>query len=375
MNQANFQQIINNYIATFEFTNSKGEEEYYKWQIAKQFKPMMDAALVASDEVLPSKLLAVKKLSSNIIDSSIQPFYGICKFAEKEPETVRTMFQELYANNNTSTQNRINHFLNQSLELCNKYYPESYLYKNNVSAITGYLFLYNPEVYYFYKATEAREFADCIEFYDDWGSGAGTKLDVYFRMCEEVVEAIKKNTPLLSIAKSRFAIDPKGMHPDINKHILLYDIMFCCRTHNLFKGIHFIVPKSSERKLMQERKEKAIRLSEALDAARKKLEPVKEGKRLISETIIPGAKIRHKTFGEGIIESVNDTTMTIDFSKASKKKFGIVTSILKCIVSVDNPDFIEVIRTYEECLLHEKSLRDAVSYAERQLEPYEEYLD
>lgn len=375
MNQANFQQIVNHYIDCFEYTNGKGPHEYYKWQIAKRFKPMMDAALGASDAELPAKLYAVKKLSYNVIDSYTQPFHGLCKFAEKEPETVRRMFTELYAQDGTGVQEKAARFLSKSHELRAKYYPNSFLYKDDMHSVTGYMFLYDPEHYYLYKASHARIFADCIEFFDDWGYGPGTKLDAYYRMCDEVIEAILDNAPLLATAESRFEIDPEGMHPDINKHILLFDIIYCCWTYDLFKGIRFVVPKNDERRLMQERREKAARLSDALKAAQAALEPLEEGLRLLEETFIPGTKVRHRVFGEGTITSTTQTTMCIDFPLAGEKNLGIAASAVKGIVAVDDPTFPERLKPFEECLLNQRQLRDAVSFAEKQLAPYADYLD
>ncbi len=34
----------------------------------------------------------------------------------------------------------------------------------------AYLFFHDPEHNYLYKATQAHEFADCVEFLDDWGA-------------------------------------------------------------------------------------------------------------------------------------------------------------------------------------------------------------
>lgn len=374
MNKANFQQIVNHYIDSFEYTNGGESREYYKWRIAKRFRPMMDAALDASDAELPAKLYAVKKLSYNLIDSYTQPFHGLCKFAEKEPGMVRKMFRELYAPND-DVQERVNCFLEQSLTLRAKYYPDSFLYKDDMHSVTGYLFLYDPDRYYLYKASHARIFADCIEFYDDWGYGMSTKLDVFNRMCDEVLEAINANAPLLATAASRYDIDPEGMHPDTNKHILLFDIIYCCSTYNLFKGIRFVVPKNDERRLMQEHRDKAVHLSKNLNEAREKLVPLAEGKRLLAEAVAPGVNVRHKAFGEGIIESVDDVAMTIRFHDGSVKKLSIVTSVMKRIVMLEDTSLWERIAPYEQCLLNEKQLRDAVSYAEKQLAPYSDYLN
>ena len=96
MNNNHLQQIFSNYIEKFEEINNSVHREYYKWQIAKQFKGMMDDALNGPITEFAFKLKELKKLSSNLIDSYTQPFGGLAIFAEKEPETVREMFKNLY---------------------------------------------------------------------------------------------------------------------------------------------------------------------------------------------------------------------------------------------------------------------------------------
>ena len=375
MNMVNFQQIVNHYIDKFETTNNSVHQEYYKWQIAKQFKPMIDTALSASDDEFSAKLYAVKKLSRNVIDSYTQPFHGLCKFAEREPATVRQMLLDLLKEDDISKQEKVNAFLKNSAALRQKYYPDSFLYNDDMHSVTGYMFLYDPDHNFLYKASHARKFADCIEFYDDWGYGANTRLDVYFRMCDEVLEAINANQPLLATAASRFDIDPLGMHPDTNKHILLFDMIYCCSTYSLFHGIHFVVPKNDERKLMQERKEKAVRLSAELSKAKERLLPVEEGKQLLDEIIKPGVIVHHRVFGDGPIVAITDTMMTVDFSKAGIKTLGTLTSIGKGLITLDDAMAMEKIAPYSDCLLNKKQLQDAVAFAEKQLAPYVDYLD
>ena len=50
MNTEHLQQIIDHYLARFEELNGPVHMEYYKWQIAYQFKPLMDEALVGPVE-------------------------------------------------------------------------------------------------------------------------------------------------------------------------------------------------------------------------------------------------------------------------------------------------------------------------------------
>jgi len=65
--------------------------------------------------------------------------------------------------------------------------------------------------------------------------------------------------------------DPNTLYPDSEKHILAFDLIYCCSTYGLYDGITFSRPKSKERHLKQERKEKAIQLSCQLEERVKEL--------------------------------------------------------------------------------------------------------
>lgn len=150
---------------------------------------------------LPGMLYEAWKASENLIDSANQqPFYALVSYAKEEPETVRKMFRELFADdggNLAERQEKIIAFIQSSEELKAKYAPGSWRYTNDQRSVMAYLFFHDPEHNYLYKATQAHEFADCVEFLDDWGAGANFTLDVYYRMCDELVAAIKDSPALL----------------------------------------------------------------------------------------------------------------------------------------------------------------------------------
>lgn len=98
MNKNQLHAMFKNYIDNFEWV--KEHEEYYKWQVCYQYKILMDEALSAPTDQFAEALYKVKDCSRNIIDSYTQPFYGLVKYAQEEPETVRKMFEDLYANDN-----------------------------------------------------------------------------------------------------------------------------------------------------------------------------------------------------------------------------------------------------------------------------------
>lgn len=379
MNTQHLQQIIDNYLGRFEELNDPVHMEYYKWQIAFRFKKLMDEALETSAEAFPGKLYEVKKLTENMIDSYTQPFNGLVEFARKnESETVRQMFRDLFSAGEGSAaekQKAIKRFLDKSHALRDKHFPDSFLYNDDLHSVTGYLFLYDPEHNYLYKPSHCRSFADCVEFYDDWGYGADTKLPVFFRMCDEVLSQIKTNGPLIEANAGRYSIDPKGMHPDQEKHILLFDLMYCCTAYGLFKGISYVTPKTSERKLMQERKEKAAELVEALEEAKKRLAVLNDAKAWLSRTLQPDVIIHHRVFGEGRIIQASESSMTVHFKSGEQKALGSIACVANSLILFDDENVQATVLEYKDILRQDEQIRTAVKWAEKELAPYAEYLN
>ncbi len=207
MNKKYLDRIFKNYIDKFELLNDSKHCEYAKWQTAKVFRNKMDAAIESSGEDLPKRLLEAKETTRNLIDIQIRPFEGLIKFAEKEPETVREMFRALFSDDGgdmTKRQSKVENFIAQSHALRDKYFPGSFVYNDDMRSVTSYLFYYDPDHNYVFKATNAREFADYVWFCDEWGTGDTVKLDIYYRMCNQLVEIIKTNNALLATDASRF---------------------------------------------------------------------------------------------------------------------------------------------------------------------------
>ena len=383
MNDNHVQQIFQHYIDKFEEMNNTEHIEYFKWQIINRFHDMMDKALEAPTKEFPSKLYELKRFTENMIDSYTQPFYGLVKFAEvkEETENVRNMFKDLYADDGgdlTKRREKVTEFLKKSHALRDKYYPDSYLYKDDMHSVTGYLFLYDPDHNYIFKASHAQIFADCVEFYDDWGSGDNVDLAVYYRLCDQLVEAIKASKELMATDASRFqngwGVDPATLYPDSEKHILAFDLVYCCSTYGLFDGIAFVRPKTKERQLIQERKEKAVRLAEKLEIAKNNIVKLDEAKEYVNSVFIEGKTIRHTKYGEGTIKANSGSTITVEFSEIGEKQLGTFLSISNGIITISDEGFAEKITEYRDVLKRENSLKTALSVAEKEFAPYSEYL-
>ena len=383
MNKNQMHQIFAHYIDNFELLNDKEHEEYYKWQICAQFKDLMDEALEADPEDFADALYKVKECSVNIIDSYTQPFYGLVEFARREPETVQQMFMDLYSDDGGDVHVQmelIKNFFDQCNELLEKYFPDSYLYKQNSHSVSSYLFLYDPDHHYMYKATQSQVMADCIEFYDDWGTGDNIKLDIYYRMCDEIIAEMKQCPELINTNKSRYDgnlnFKPGKLHEDTELHILLFDIIYCSHVYNLFDGITFARPKSKEKQLIIEQKNKAKTLLAAYDAAKAEADELEEAFSYIVSAIKEAGTVTHRVYGESEVLSVDSRYLKLKVLKTGEEKqLGLSVVIANGIVSVATDDFKEKREQYLPLIKKADSIPRALDYASRALEPYEEYLN
>lgn len=382
MNKEHLEQIFAHYIEKFEYINSPGIDETYKWKIAKDFHRLMDEALASDDTSFAAALYKAKAVTSNLIDSYTQPFHGLVEFARKEPQTVKQMFSDLYADDGgdlETRQEKVAAFFRESQTLQEKYFPDSYRYKQNSHSVSAYLFLYDPDHHYMFKATQAAIFADCVEFYEDWGTGDSIRLDVFYRMCDQLVETIKGCDALLATDQSRFSgrfgYQEDTMHPDTEKHILAFDLIYCCSVYNLFNGITFERPKTKEKQLYIERKDKAEKLLQEHKKAIADFNSLQSALDYFVTTLVAGTSVNHKTFGTGKVLSTTESTITVEFGSAEHKTFGLPIVIANNLLTTDIEGFDEKQALYAPLLKREGAIRGAVSWTEKALRPYEEYLD
>ena len=383
MNKNQMHQIFAHYIDNFELVNDKEHSEYYKWQVCYEFRKLMDDALAADPADFADALYQVKECSRNIIDSYTQPFYGLVEFARREPETVQQMFIDLYSDDGGDIKVQmelISNFFDQCNELLEKYFPDSYLYKQNSHSVSSYLFLYDPDHHYMYKATQSQVMADCIEFYDDWGTGDNIKLDVYYRMCDEILDEMKKCPELLATNKSRYDgtlhMGPGELHEDSELHILLFDIIYCSHVYNLYDGITFARPKSKEKQLIVEQKKKAMQLKKSYDEAAEKVRLLDEAFLYFTNASKMAATVTHKVYGTCEVLATDNKYIRLKIQKTGEEKqLGLAVAIANGIIRIDVPDFDAKKAEYIDVLKKADSLPRNLDYAARALEPYEEYLD
>lgn len=166
------------------------------------------------------------------------------------------------------------------------------------------------------------------------------------------------------------------LHDDTELHILLFDIIYCSHVYDLFDGITFLRPKSKEKKLIVEQKNKAKALLDAYNEAKTAAEQLADALMFFVSQIKEAEKIKHKAYGACSLISVDSNYLRIMVDKTGEEKqLGLAVVIANGIVTIDSEVFKEKQKEYLPILKSANSIPGALEYASRTLEPYEEYLD
>ena len=374
MNIEQLNKLFHNYIARFDEISFGKNDETYKWEIVQKFQDEFN--LSAPD--FSSMLRNLWSASENLIDNSTQlPFFALVDYAQHEPDTVRQMFADLYTDDGgdlTVRQNKIEHFISKTEELRHKYKPDSWRYVNDQRSVMSYLFLYDPDHNYLYKSTQAHEFADCVEFYDDIGYGSDFKLPVYYRMCDELVKEMQSCDELLTVHKTRFD-GKRKLYPDNQLHILSFDMIYSSQVYGLYNGIEYTHLSSAERRQYREREAKAVELFTVYQAAQDDMEKLDEVKAYLAKQLHIGDTIHHKSFHEGIVESFENGYVSIKFSEQiGVKRFEAISALAGGFIMPQTLEFSEYIKVHSQIMKSANSLPNRLKRAEADLEPYREYL-
>ena len=376
MNKKRLNEIFAKYIERFEFLNNADNDESYKWRIAQMWQDRFD--LEAED--LGGMLYEICRRSDNLIDNKNQlPFTGVIEYARREPETVREMFRELFSADGgdlDARQRRIRAFIDKTEALRQKYYPDSWKFVNDQRSVMTFLFLHDPEHNYMYKWSQAKEFADCVEFMDDWDSGADFKLPVYYRMCDELVATIKNSPELLKTHASRFDNQTEPMYRDDSYHILAFDVIYCCLVYGLYNGIKYDKIKSKDRQLAQERRKKANELYAALEETSVRAEQIDSITTYLNGIFCKDAIVWHKVFGEGIVQENDGMTVSIRFEGMGQpKKFVLLSAVSDGFLGSNDPRFEETLENGRDVMKSAQSVRAAKDRAATAFAPYAQYFD
>lgn len=177
--------------------------------------------------------------------------------------------------------------------------------------------------------------------------------------------------------KSRFddRLKYKGdeLHPDTEKHILLFDIMYCCSTYELYEGVTFTKRNAAEKRLFQENKEKARRLKAEYDQAVEEDEKLRNTLLELADMIKPGMKVKTKKHGDGVVEKADDRYVTATFADGTAE-IGLPIGLSNKILIFESNEVSDKAESFKSLLKEYKEIPQRVEQRYRALKPYGEYL-
>ena len=214
-NVENLNKVLKTYKKSF---NIWFPDEVYKWKASKTF---MQNWNITSEDMLEMVTSSFSD-SGNLLSSNMYFPLGMLKgFIEKEPDTVKNMFNSLY-DESIDLSMRIKSFINSSNELLNKYWDSGKNHYQDLHAISVYLAFKYPNKYYIYKPSVGKKI--CKFFDCDINSEDRVQVYInYVNVCNIVRQLIKQDQSLISRVDSEINAINYNLNDDYA--MLTMDIM------------------------------------------------------------------------------------------------------------------------------------------------------
>lgn len=197
-----FQELLEEYKS--ELKGNRWDDEKFKWQTIKGFQDHWDIEAVDFCTMLKNSL---DKTFNLLASTHYFPGKMIKEFAEKELETVRQMFKNLF-DENKDLYDRIVSFKVQSKQLVNKYWDPGKSDFQTENTITTYLWLRYPDKYYIYKFEEAKSLSKELKMSYVFKAGDyQNNVENFIRLYDELSQELCKDEELKQIVQSKLEED------------------------------------------------------------------------------------------------------------------------------------------------------------------------
>ena len=350
MNQVNLAKLFHNYIESYNVLTDAEHDELYKWRAVNYFQRHWDLEAENFGEMFKQAM----GQSFNLIDNkTVQPTNGIvflCQQNKETEEEVREEFKKLLASDDGDIrvrQERIDAFAEAINEKLQKAAPGKWKYDQDRRSVIMYLNFIAPDDNYMFKSTEAKAFANGCEFGEDIGSGQTFRLDVYYRMCKELAEEIKKNEKLCALLEDKLQAEANADEDKINPiteiagryNIYAYDLMYCAYAYNLYGDIP-VRKKTKLSSIEQKKQDRQIRIQELASQRDEAKEQVEQVEAQLNENSLPdltGMAVKNIRYGAGTVAEQNGKYLTVEFSSGAKK-FVLPDAATKGFLKIEDAD-------------------------------------
>lgn len=326
MNLDNLHELINRYEQNIDILYGEEHDELFKWRAVKTWQEEWNKPTESFSNFSERFAAAVRDCSIFMDNSRMHPTNGIFKLWEIAPNEVEKLFTEtLFADVGTNPsliQNNMEAFLKKHDELLKKHFPKSWSFQQDRHSASVFLAMNSPEINYVYKSTEARTMAKYIDYGFAIGTGENFNLPNYYRMCEEIVVALKEHPSLL---EKHFSMLTDDMYRDESLHMLAFDLIRCSSAYHFYRGLTFSSTGKTIRKKKEEgpsaeelakREEERLAEIASLEEKIAELEPQLHE---IEEISLLGVEVTTKQYGTGIVIGQKENRVTIRFGDEEKK--------------------------------------------------------
>lgn len=199
-------------------------EEAYKWKAVQCFQEHWKPERADFAEMLKESLAQAR----NLLDTNYSfPCKMITFFAEKEPDTVRSMFQQLLAPGADIVE-QIQRFKQSADTLLAKYqFKESMKqHYQGDRTICTYLFFAQPDRYFLYQYGKLKAFLAETGLQAACKMGDSQNVLTYQEIANRVLSCVQQDSELLNLFETRRAGLGSSYYPDPAHHLLTDDIIY-----------------------------------------------------------------------------------------------------------------------------------------------------
>lgn len=199
-------------------------EEAYKWRAVQCFQEHWNPERADFAEMLKESLAQ----AGNLLDTNYSfPCKMITFFAEKEPDTVRSMFQQLLAPGADIVE-QIQRFKQSADTLLAKYqFKESMKqHYQGDRTICTYLFFTQPDRYFLYQYGKLKAFLAETGLQAACKMGDSQNVLTYQEIANRVLSCVQQDSELLNLFETRRAGLGSSYYPDPAHHLLTDDIIY-----------------------------------------------------------------------------------------------------------------------------------------------------
>lgn len=199
-------------------------EEAYKWRAVQCFQEHWNPERADFAEMLKEALAQ----ASNLMDTNYSfPRKMITFFAEQEPDTVRSMFQQLLAPGADIVE-QIQNFKQSADALLAKYqFKESMKqHYQGDRTICTYLFFAQPDRYFLYQYGKLKAFLEETGLNDTCKKGDTQNILIYQEVANRVLSCVQQDSELLNMFQIKRTELGREYYPDAEHHLLADDIIY-----------------------------------------------------------------------------------------------------------------------------------------------------